>query len=103
MRDFILTIVVLGLAIMISAGVFLSWLAASQRRKDTRDVSVRSTAAKFRSLYGQKAGAALDRRLNQGNLSPRGKRFFKLVAAELRRDQPEALRRVPDPRQGAPN
>jgi len=85
MRAFLLTIFVLGVAIIALGGFAISWMAARRRRRQNRAASVRAAAAKFRALHGQKAEAALARRLGEGALSPRGRRFFKLVAAELRR------------------
>jgi hypothetical protein len=90
MRAFLLTIFVLGVAIIAIGGFAISWMAARQRRRRNRAASVRAAAAKFRALHGQKAEGAIARRLGEGSLSPRGRRFFKLVAAELRR-KPEGL------------
>jgi len=75
----------LGLAAIIVGGIAVSWLASRRRRSQNRAASVRAAAAKFRARHGEKAQAALQKRLSQGRLSPRGRRFYKLVAGELRR------------------
>jgi hypothetical protein len=86
MRNFIFTLVVVGLSIIVVVGGGLSLVMESRRRQDMRRRSAREAAARFRRRFGSNAGRAVEKMLERSNISLRKRRFFKLIATELRSD-----------------
>jgi hypothetical protein len=84
MRNFIFTLVVVGMTIIVVVGGGLSLLMEDRRRRDTRHRSAREAAARFRRRFGTNAGPAVQKMLDRPNISRRKRRFFKLIATELR-------------------
>jgi hypothetical protein len=83
MRNFIFTLVVVGMAIIVVVGGGLSLLMEDRRRRDLRNRSAREAAARFRRRFGTNAGPAVQKMLDRPNISRRKRRFFRLIATEL--------------------
>jgi hypothetical protein len=93
MRNFIFTLVVVGLAIIVVVGGGLSLLMEIRRRQDLRRRSAREAAARFRRRFGSNADRAVEKMLDRPNISHRKRRFFKLIATELRVDAAPLVQR----------
>ena len=85
MRNFIFMLVVVGMTIIVVVGGGLSLMMENRRRQDLRHRSAREAAARFRRRFGTNAGPAVQKMLDRPNISRRKRRFFKLIAAELRK------------------
>ena len=84
MRVYVFMLSALGVAVVVVVSVVMSLIFDFRRRRGARLTSARNAAARFRRRYGIKAEAAVAKRLDRGELSPRGRRFFKLIAIELK-------------------
>lgn len=85
MRNFVFILFVVGMTIIVVVGGGLSLIVENRRRQDLRHRSAREAAARFRRRFGTNAGPAVQKMLDRPNISHRKRRFFRLIAAELRK------------------
>jgi hypothetical protein len=83
MRTFVFTVTVLGLVIIGAVTLAVSWWFGERKRRAARHAAAREFAVKFRRRYGEKAEAAVAKSLAR-ETSPRGRRFLRVVATELK-------------------
>jgi hypothetical protein len=89
MPALVVTLLIVGISIMVVVGGGLSWAMEASRRGDMRRRSAREAAARFRSRFGSNADRAVAKMLDSSNISSRKRRFFNLIASELRSQSPQ--------------